>query len=407
MEPDYPSEQYGRGMRQRRKSQRAKQAADQDDAAINQLSRPSNGTIDPSIISRSASTSTRPHRHILTATNMVAGKTPALGNSAFSTANGHSKMLSQADVTLSERVASNIEAQSTELRPAPDVATMVGDCAAASQTRQPSMHPPVEESHYRVPPKDSAQPSPAKQPTKVNKSTKSSNKKGTKHARAVPQHKPKEAPTVKKDIQNFVTDDPQLQAARFHIYQWERPIPTDFLNLPESWKAAKARVDALEGEMDDAPELDDWHDFCGIDNMLLPIPLKMAIGLNFISRAKRAFRAGRSFISVEREERAIDSRAGANAIRDPTERALALSSALRNADRMYVYEQIKVRLCHEIWLEPYPGTYADAVVSAGTNPSFNEAGASGQQNQQFRTQPELPGQFRELHQPQGDQPRMS
>jgi len=205
-----------------------------------------------------------------------------------------------------------------------------------------------------------------------------------------------------------VTDDPQLQAAKFHIYQWERPIPKDFLNLPESWKAAKARVDAEEGERDNAPELDDWHDFCGLDNMLCPIPLKIAIGLNFISRAKRAYRAGRSFASFEQEERAIDSRAGAIAIRDPEERALALSSALRNADRMYVYNQVKVRLCHEIRLQPYPD--AEGLTAArfvDTAASFNETGPSGGQSQELRTEPELPEQFRELHQPQRHRPRMS
>ena len=48
MESDLPSEQYGRGMRQSRRSRRAKQAAGLDDAAIKELSRPSNGTTDPS-----------------------------------------------------------------------------------------------------------------------------------------------------------------------------------------------------------------------------------------------------------------------------------------------------------------------------------------------------------------------
>jgi hypothetical protein len=136
--------------------------------------------------------------------------------------------------------------------------------------------------------------------------------------------------------------------------------------------------------------------------MLLPIPLKMGIALNFVKRAKRAFRAGRSFASFEQEELAIDSKAGANAIKDPFERAIALKSALDNNTRLYVYEQLKVRLCHEIWLEPYPEVDASAPSRAGL--SFNEAGASGQQ---LRTKPELPGQFRELHQPQGSQPRMS
>jgi hypothetical protein len=209
---------------------------------------------------------------------------------------------------------------------------------------------------------------------------------------------------VKKDIQKPVADDPALSTARFHIYQWERPIPTDFLNLSDEWKAAKAYVDAEEGKRDDAPELDDWYEFVGTDNMLLPIPLKTGIALNFVSRAKRAYRAGRSFASFEQEELAIDSKAGANAIKDPFERQLALRDALDNDTRLYVYEQLKVRLCHEIWLEPYPEV-DEAVPASRANLSFNDAGPSSQR-QPLRTEPELPGQFRELHQPQGGKPRM-
>jgi hypothetical protein len=248
---------------------------------------------------------------------------------------------------------------------------------------------------------DSAQPTPTKPSTKVTKPQKG-NKNKKKAAKRAPQQKqPKEAPIVKRNIQKSVPVDPEFSAARFHIYNWERPIPTNFLNLSGSWKNAKSFVDAEEGERDDAPELDDWHEFCGTDSMLLPIPLKMGIALDFVGRAKRAYRAGRTFADFEQEELAFDSKAGANAIKDPVERAIALKSALDNGIRLYVYEQLKVRLCHEIWLEPYPDFDESAFSRASL--SFNEAGASGQQ---LRTEPELPGQFRELHQPQESQPRM-
>jgi hypothetical protein len=394
MESDLPSEQYGRGMRQSRRSRRAKQAAGLDDAAIKELSRPSNGTTDPSMITRPSSTSTQQTLREPLPANMDAGK-PARGKSPMSTTDRHDSAQGSSAATLSDQTASQSAA------PASDVSTSaIRDFATSSR---PATHQPIPKIKHRATPGrviDSAQPTPTKPSVKVTKPQKGNKKKAAK--RAVPQKQPKEAPTVKKDIQKSVPADSEFSAARFHIYEWQRPIPTDFLNLSDELKAAKALVDAGEGEVDDAPELDDWHEFCGTDMMLLPIPLKMGIALNFVKRAKRAFRAGRSFASFEQEELAIDSKAGANAIKDPFERAIALKSALDNNTRLYVYEQLKVRLCHEIWLEPYPEVDASAPSRAGL--SFNEAGASGQQ---LRTKPELPGQFRELHQPQGSQPRMS
>jgi len=374
MESDLPSEQYGRGMRQSRRSLRAKQAAGLDDTAIKQLSRPSNGTTDPSKTTRPSSTPTptpakQTLRKLLPA-NMDAGMAPARGKPPMSTTNCHSNAQSSSTATLSDQVASQSAA------PASNTTTSVRDFATSSRIKQPAMLPPAPESQSSATPSrvvDSAQPTPTKPSTKVTKPQKGNKKTATK--RAVPQKQPKEAPAVKKDTPKPVPVDPEFLAARFHIYEWERPVPTDFLNLPDDWKAAKALVDAAEGARDDAPELDDWHEFCGTDLMLLPIPLKTGIALNFLTRAKRAFRAGRSFASFELEELSIDSKAGANSIRDPVERAIALRSALDNNTRLYVYEQLKVRLCHEIWLQPYPEV--DESAPSRANLSFNEAGASG------------------------------
>jgi hypothetical protein len=397
MESDLPSEQYGRGMRQSRRSLRAKQAAGLDDTVIKQLSRPSNGTTDPSMITRPSSTSIQPPLDNLLHANM--DEDPARGKSPMSTTSRHSNAQSSGTAALSDRTASR------EPQSACDAPTSARNLATSSRGKQSATHPPAPQSQHRATPGrvvDSAQPTPTKPSTKVTKPQKGNKNKKKAAKRAVPQKQPKEAPTVKKDNQKkSVPVDPDFSAARFHVYNWERPIPKDFLNLSDSRKNAKAFVDAEEGDRDDAPEFDDWDEFCGTDSMLLPIPLKMGIALNFVGRAKRAFRAGRSFADFEQEELAIDSKAGANAIKDPVERAIALRSALDNGIRLYVYEQLKVRLCHEIWLEPYPEFDESAFSRASL--SFNEGGASGQL---LRTEPELPGQFRELHQPQGSQPRM-
>jgi hypothetical protein len=192
-------------------------------------------------------------------------------------------------------------------------------------------------------------------------------------------------------------------------------------------KAAKARADAAEGENDLDPELDDWHDFCGLESDLFAgsLPLKTSIGLNFSSRAKRAFRAGRSWTSFEREELAIDSRAGARALKDAHEREIALSSSLSSSLRLYVFEQIKVRLCHEVWLQPYPeddvvSMRDSAIGTAAATPAAPDNRTALERSMQrmdslpdrlrimlpettppVRTRPELPGRDRELHQPEG------
>lgn len=244
--------------------------------------------------------------------------------------------------------------------------------------------------------------------------------------KAAPQTRKNAAPP--KDPQSFDTDEPLLQPWRFAVYFWETPRPTDFLNLPESRKQWKAGIDADMEAADDSPELDDWHDFCGVISDLVPdLTLQQSVALNFVSRGKRAFRAGRSWKSFEEEELAIDSRAGARAIADPIERDIALSSSLDNDYRLYIFGQIKVRLCHEIWLQayPWPGTTPEpeeptkkrhSVINPGavtpSSPSPPKVETSGSANSssglpplpltegtQGRTKAELPGD-RELHQPQ-------
>lgn len=253
----------------------------------------------------------------------------------------------------------------------------------------------------------------------------------SKKARGSAQHQKKTSSLMRHSIQDFKTKDPQLQPAKLAIYIWEYPRPTNFLNLSESRKAWKAAIDAEQGLDDLDPELDDWHEFCGVvSDIVSELPLKSSIALNFASRAKRAFRAGRSWESFEQEELSINSEAGVKATKDPYERKIALETVLDNELRLYVFEEIKVRLCHEIWLQPYPEPDTssndgervvqkkDSVIStAATTPnpastdqkgtaSFSEQPAAlklsdGETSKQVRTRPELPGGDRELHQPQG------
>jgi hypothetical protein len=177
--------------------------------------------------------------------------------------------------------------------------------------------------------------------------------------------------------------------------------------------------------MDTDPELDDWHDFCGLESDLFSdLRLKTSIGLNFVSRAKRAYRAGRSWTSFELEELAIDSRAGARALKDPREREIALSSSLSNSLRLYVFHELKIRLCHEIWLHAYPeddvaSMRDSAIGTAAVTPAASDKTALERATQRMdalpdrlrtmlpgtalpvRRQPELPGRDREPHQPEG------
>lgn len=165
---DLESEKYGRGMRQTRRSLRAKQAAGLDDDSIKQLSRPSNGTTDPSILSRSSSVSTQPYPDTLTSANMSAGKTPA-SSKAFPVADRRKDTQSPSNVLLIERAASIMEAQNSELHPRRGVPPLVTNFATTSQTKQLPVDSPVDESQSRTTPArpmDSAQSSPSKPATK-------------------------------------------------------------------------------------------------------------------------------------------------------------------------------------------------------------------------------------------------
>jgi hypothetical protein len=429
MASEAPTEGYGRGMRQTRRSQRAKEA-DLNLTGIQNSPEPSISA-DPSIHHEPSSPEFNSHstsRYPSTAMTSHSDSTeqhdsghptPALPR--------HPNMSPLHGDTIAQQVFASIENQDHDV-----TQDAVGPAAESGinhmQSRQAPGHPPIkeEQSDHRPRKSDvSAQPSARSQ--RVTKPQKSRKKK--KAAERAPTEAPskRNRPSTPQDnIQRFMTKDQLLQPGKLMIYDWDYPIPKDFLNLSKDLKAAKARVDVFEGENDRDPELDDWHEFCGLEADLFPgsLPLKSSIGLNFTSRAKRAYRAGRSWTSFELEERAIDSRAGARALIDPVQRDIALSSSLSNTLRLYVFEEIKVRLCHEIWLQPYPEAEVasmrdSAIGTAAPTPAASDKTALELAAQRMaslpdrlrtmvpgtalpiRTQPELPGRDRELHQPEG------
>lgn len=325
MASEPPTEGYGRGMRQTRRSQRAKEA-DLNLTGLQNSSQPDTPEVPSttekplSLVPDPQTTSDNPTtaRTSLEPTDSAAAATQTLFSRSYPE--------SMQDDAMSQQVVPSIEDHSQDVHHsnAPNALNSTTDnVATLPQTQQAASHPPIkqEPSEYR-PRKiaDSSAPQPKRQ--RVTKPQKSRKKKST-GGRA-----PTEAPSKRKrpatpegKIQRFMTEDELLQPHKLHIYHWPEPVPKDFLNLSEDMKAAKARADALGGEMDDAPELDDWHEFCGLESDLFADPrLKTSVGLNFASRAKRAFRAGRSWTSFELEELAIDSRAGARALKDSRER---------------------------------------------------------------------------------------
>ncbi|KAM0709219.1 hypothetical protein Q7P35_003256 [Cladosporium inversicolor] len=432
MESELPTEGYGRGMRQTRRSQRAKEA----DLNLTGLQKsPQPGSLDDSSTPHKPSSpapesqtaSDNPTTAATSLDDNAKSLDPALATQTLS--NIFPPQSTQSDA-MSQQPIPRIEedeAQNSHHPYQPNVFDLAaGTYATPTQTQQASSHPTIkEERSERLPTKraDSSAQAPKRQ--RVSKPQKSRKKK------SAGERAPTEAPSRRKrpatpeaNVQRFMTEDELLQPHKLAIYHWE-PRPKDFLNLSEEMKAVKARADAAAGEMDDAPELDDWHEFCGLESDLFPnLHLKTSIGLNFSSRARRAFRAGRSWASFELEELAIDSRAGARALEDPREREIALSSSLSNSLRLYVFQELKVRLCHEIWLQPYPEDGVapmrdSAIGTAAVTPAASDATALEKAAQRLdalpdrlrtmlpgnslpvRTQPELPGRDRELHQPGG------
>lgn len=138
-----------------------------------------------------------------------------------------------------------------------------------------------------------------------------------------------------------------------NIYFWEYPYPRDFLRLSKRRKAWKDDVDARES-VDDDDSLDNWEHFVGKASLYDDRALELVVARTLIRRGKRAYRSGISWQDFEAEEITIDSTSVARGESTLKKRRLAMSMALDDKTRLAVFDAMKVRLCHEIWLQEYP-----------------------------------------------------
>lgn len=158
---------------------------------------------------------------------------------------------------------------------------------------------------------------------------------------------------------------PSFDSQTFAIYFWPCPKPRDFTRLTPAqrkWKDATDRNDPLL--FSDSELADDWSNFAG-DAYDYPQPgireklskgnaREYAIASTFVARAKRAFLAGKSWEQFETEEEDIDSQVAAlEKEPDRNKWQTTLDEALSNSLRLAVFDQLKQRLCNEIWLQPY------------------------------------------------------
>lgn len=123
---------------------------------------------------------------------------------------------------------------------------------------------------------------------------------------------------------------------KLEIYRWQYPAPTDFLTLSESRLQWKIKTDTEEAASDLDEGLEDW-DLLDADSAEVYPSLsdfKYSIARTFAIRAKRAFRAEKSWKTFADEEM----------------QAVCEIHELRLA----IFDDISPRLCNEIWLEAYP-----------------------------------------------------
>lgn len=164
-------------------------------------------------------------------------------------------------------------------------------------------------------------------------------------------------PTVRRkqtDQQEEEKED-LLRDLNLSIYDWPDPQPKPkLLPFHKEWKVLQDQREAID---DTDEDLDDWYEKSGRPEYYSEDVNMQAfyysIARSFILRAKRAFRAGKSWFDFETAELTLDSMAKASAWSDTQRRERQMRHALDNDVRLAVFEQIKVRLCEEIWLENY------------------------------------------------------
>ncbi|KXT14439.1 hypothetical protein AC579_8372 [Pseudocercospora musae] len=147
----------------------------------------------------------------------------------------------------------------------------------------------------------------------------------------------------------------RFSAATLVIYTWPPPNPPrSFLNLSESNRRWKNRKDEEERMTDFDDGADDWEGYDGDANLYDgPEGLVSAIASTFVKRAKRAFWKGHSWADFEAAELGFDLKEAVEATDDELERRFREFEPLSNDLRLDVFDQIKERLCNEIWLEQY------------------------------------------------------
>ncbi|OQO07216.1 hypothetical protein B0A48_07786 [Cryoendolithus antarcticus] len=193
-----------------------------------------------------------------------------------------------------------------------------------------------------------------------------------------------EPPTQATTMKRLKTSNTSLGPLYLKIYEWETPTPTDFLNLTDSRKQWKANMDMEEGDADVDDEIDNWNLLAGREEdyqTFSPnMTLRFSIARTFISRAKRAFRARRTWQNFELEELGINSSLEASAVATPEKRALALRECLDNNLRLKVFDDMKERLCNEIWLQEYTelAVIENGDVTLKARDSFIDGAAAGQ-----------------------------
>lgn len=148
---------------------------------------------------------------------------------------------------------------------------------------------------------------------------------------------------------------PAFSPDTFFTYHWPSPPPLKFPAISDTHRTWKNKRDQFEAETDQDNGADDWLDFAGdpvgyesIERFLF------CIAGTFLARAKRAFRAGRSWPHFEKTEREIEPNAEVKLIENPAKKALWMGETLDNELRLAIFDVIAHRLCTEIWLQDYP-----------------------------------------------------
>lgn len=148
---------------------------------------------------------------------------------------------------------------------------------------------------------------------------------------------------------------PAFAANSFMLNGFPRRLPEDVGELHAKWENRQdhaATADIIETYGDD--DADDWNDFAG-NPKLYPEPgdLERAVGSAFVNRGKAAFRANKSWEQFEENEEATNSMRAAMLEHDPDRHKLLLKECLDNDLRLSIFNQLKPKLCAEIWKEKY------------------------------------------------------